>query len=135
MAREEIFQYPVFVQNAYFIIDFDIELTMDGIFLVLDNGIGAYIPNIIKAFKAIGDEKDADILTQITELISVESLHAETMQQELKEFQITSFAECHELDDEVYEQIEELESGLYLRTHFDMWSLLFAYLDDEITKC
>lgn len=132
MPREEIFQYPKFIQNAYFIIDFDTELTMEGILGVLDNSIGAYIPNIIEAFNTIGDNKDADILAQIGALVSVERLQAENNQQELEEFQITSFAECHELADEVYEQIEELESGFYLRSGFDMWSLLFGYLDEAI---
>ena len=133
MAREEIFQYPEFIQNAYFIIDFDVELTMEGIYGVLENSIVTYIPNIINAFQKIGDDKDADILKQIVELVSVESMREEK-NQDLEEYQITSFTECHELDDAVYEQIEELESEFYLKTDFDMWSLLFQYLDEEIKK-
>ena len=67
------------------------------------------------------------------ELVSVESMREEK-NQDLEEYQITSFTECHELDDAVYEQIEELESEFYLKTDFDMWSLLFQYLDEEIKK-
>ena len=47
-----------FIQVAYFIIAFDTEVTMEGIFTFLENSIGHYAPQIIKAFREIGDDND-----------------------------------------------------------------------------
>ena len=38
-----------FIQTASFLIEFDTELTMGGIFAFLENSIGHYAPNIIQA--------------------------------------------------------------------------------------
>jgi hypothetical protein len=54
-----------FIQVASFLIAFDTELTMEGIFTFLENSIGHYAPNIIQAFRTIGDNTDADTLEEI----------------------------------------------------------------------
>ena len=51
-----------------FLIAFDTELTMEGIFTFIENSIGHYAPNIIQAFRAIGDNADADTLEEICRL-------------------------------------------------------------------
>ena len=56
-----------FIQTASFLIAFDTELTMEGIFAFLENSIGHYAPNIIQAFRIIGDKNDADILNEEAE--------------------------------------------------------------------
>lgn len=49
-------------------------------------------------------------------------------------YEITSFNTDHELKEEVVEKIEELYKKIYLSTDFDIWELLFKYLDEQITK-
>ena len=44
------------------------------------------------------------------------------------------FSDEHELKEEVAERIEELDKQLYLHSGFDMWTLLFRYLDEQIEK-
>ena len=104
--NESIFDYPEFVQTAYFLIDFDTELGMDGIFGILHNSIFENIPEIIKSFERIGDKKEAELLSEIV-----------------------NYADNIGLNEK---KIGELGDGFYLYTGFDMWSLLFNYLDKEI---
>ena len=92
-----------FVQNAAFLIAFDTELAMEGIFGFLENSVGQYAPNIIQAFRAVGDNQDADILARICTLSEEET-------------------------------ISQLENQLYLNTDFDIWNLLYQYLDKSLEK-
>lgn len=98
--RSEWLEYADFIQTAVFLIDFDTELTMEGIFTCLENSISHYMPHIIKAFRTIGDYKDAETLSEICRLVSPG---------------LTS--------EEVPDEIERLESHLYLNTGFDMWQV------------
>ena len=98
-----------FIQVAAFLIDFDTELQMEGIFGFLVNSIVNYATNVIEAFKAIGDEKDAEILSEICYLNG----------------------NC-ELSEEIESEIEQLENQLYLNREFDIWQLLFEYLDSAL---
>ena len=107
---EQWSEWVDFIQVAYFIMAFDTELTMEGIFTFLENSIGHYAPQIIWAFREIGDDNDANIL----------------------EYEITSFNEDHELREEIVERITELAGKLYLKTGFDIWKLLFDFVDRKI---
>ena len=91
------------IQDASFLIAFDTELAMEGIFGFLENSVGQYAEQVIQAFRKIGDNQDADILTQICAL-----------------------------SEEEEEKASQLESQLYLNTDFDMWKLLYRYLDEKI---
>ncbi len=104
--REEWLKCPEFIQNACFLIDFDTELNMEGILTILINTDGEYLPHIIKAFRAIGDSQDAEILAEISRCKPPEPV----------------------------EKIVELEQQLYLNRDFDIWELLYQYLDKEIEK-
>ena len=122
------------IQIPAFLIAFDTELTMEGIFTFLENSLGHYALHIIHAFQAIGDEHDAMILSEICRLACPDILRKEFLDSNLQEYDISSFHDNHELNPEMIDKIEELESQLYLNTDFDMWSLLFQFLDSEIEK-
>ena len=107
---EEWLSWDEPVRTATFIIEFDTEFNMDGIFLILENSFGQYMPEVINAFRAIGDDNDADVLSEICRIAPP----------------------GHELSEEVAERIEELREKLYLYTDFDPWPLLFGYLDDKL---
>lgn len=123
-----------FIQTASFLIAFDTELTMEGIFTFLENSIGHYTPNIIKAFRAIGDNGDADTLEEICRLASPDVMRGEFLSGEYKEYDMTTFNNNHELTEEAEARITELDKQLYLHSGFDIWSLLFSYLDRHISK-
>lgn len=132
--RSEWLEYADFIQTAVFLIDFDTELAMEGIFTCLENSIGHYAPHIIKAFWTIGDHKDAEILSEICRLIPPDFLRAEFLSKGYNEYDISAFSDDHELSGEVLTEVERLESQLYLNTGFDMWQLLYDYLDRRIAE-
>lgn len=123
-----------FIQNASFLIAFDTELTLEGIFTFLENSIGHYAPNIIQAFRAIGDNTDADVLEEICRLAPPDVMRAEFLSGDYQEYDITTFDDNHELNKEVETKITELNKQLYLYNGIDIWSLLYTYLDEQIKK-
>lgn len=130
--RTEWLEYADFIKTAAFLIDFDTELNMEGIFTFLENSIGHYAPEIIKAFEAIGDFKDAEILTEICRLAPPDVMRGEFLSGGYSEYDISVFSDDHELNPEVADKIESLENQLYLNSGYDMWQILFDYLDREI---
>lgn len=127
--RSEWLECADFIQTALFLIDFDTELNMEGIFSFLENSIGHYAPNIIKAFRDIGDDKDADILSEICRLAPPDLIRGEFLSGDYSEYDISAFDDIHELNKEVLEKIEILENQLYLNTGSDIWQLLYNYLE------
>ncbi|MDE6673164.1 MAG: hypothetical protein K2K16_13405 [Ruminococcus sp.] len=130
--RSEWLKYNDFIQTAVFLIDFDTELSMEGIFTFLENSIGHYAPYIINAFRNIGDNADAEILSEICRLASPDFVRESFASKDYNEYDISYFNDNHELSEEVLNEIERLESKLYLNTGFDMWQLLYDYLDKRI---
>ena len=114
---------PDFIRNAMYIIDFDSEASMEGFAPPsIWNLTAEDYAGIIGAFRAIGDEADADILA--------ETLRLDTQYQE--KINSAEDADAQEtLQNELLDQIDELETGLYLNTDSDMWSLLYSYLDAQ----
>ena len=123
-----------FIQVASFLIAFDTELTMEGIFTFLENSIGHYAPYIIQAFRAIGDSNDADILEEICRLAPPDSIRSDFLSGSHPEYEINTFNENHELKEEVTEKIIALNKQLYLYSGFNIWELLVKYLDEQIKK-
>ncbi|MBR1527681.1 MAG: DUF4375 domain-containing protein [Oscillospiraceae bacterium] len=129
--RSQWLNWPDCFQTAAFLIDFDTELQMEGIFTFLENSIGHYAPEIIKAFRTIGDEKDAEILSEICRLAPPDVVRGESSDNH-QEYEISSFQEDHALCEETVNKIEALENQLYLNTDSDIWQMLFAYLDSQL---
>ena len=123
---------PEWAQNAAFIAAFDTELNMEGIFTFLENTIGHYAPEIIHAFRAIGDEEDADTLEEISRLAPPDAMRGEWTEKDYQQYDITSFNADHTLSDETAERIEELEQQLYLNTDRDMWERFYAYVGSSM---
>ena len=133
-SREEWLKCAEFIQVASFLIAFDTELNMQGIFTFLENSIGHYAPNIIQAFRAIGDDHDADTLEEICRLAPPDIMRGEFLSGDYQEYDLSVFDDDHELKEEVAERIEELNKQLYLHCGLDIWALLFKYLDEQIEE-
>ncbi len=124
--REKWFECESYIQNVLFILDFDTVCNMEGFSTPYDGYFAIdYYMKIIQAFQAIGDKHDADILS--------EALHLDTHYTE----QIESIDEDDESDavyDVFCDKIAELEKGLYLNTDYDMWALLYEYVESHIKQ-
>ncbi|MDE6101722.1 MAG: hypothetical protein K2F73_01905, partial [Ruminococcus sp.] len=60
-------------------------------------------------------------------------MRGEFLNFDYNEYDISVFGDDHELNPEVADKIDLLESQLYLNTDFDIWQLLYDYLDREIS--
>ena len=94
-----------FIQTASFLIAFDTELTMEGIFAFLE---------------------------KICQIAPPDIMRGEFLSETQQEYDITTFNDNHELNEEAEARIEELNKQLYLHSGIDIWSLLFTYLDEQI---
>ena len=124
--RENWSKCDEFIQNALFIIDFDTVTNMEG-FSTPSFGYLAseYYSQIIRAFRAIGDDSDADI---IAEAGRIDPYYKKILDSTKDKY------EYEKIDDEFNEKIDKLENKLYLNTGFDMWTLLYKYIDEQIGK-
>ena len=59
-------------------------------------------------------------------------MRGEFLSETQQEYNITTFNDNHELNEEAEARIEELNKQLYLHSGIDIWSLLFTYLDEQI---
>ena len=59
-------------------------------------------------------------------------MRGEFLSETQQEYDITTFNDDHELNEEAEARIEELNKQLYLHNGIDIWSLLFTYLDKQI---
>ena len=124
--REHWSECEEFIQNALFIIDFDTVTNMEGFSTPYDGYFTSeeYL-GIIKAFQAIGDNNDANILAEALRLDSYYQRMLDSTEDENK---------SDEIYDEFSEKLDDLEKDLYLFTEFDMWTLLHKYIDEQIRK-
>ncbi len=129
---EQWLQCPEPLQNACFLIAFDTELTMEGIFTFLENSLGHYASCIVHAFRMIGAQEDAGALEQICDIAPPDLMRGEFLENAWEEYALSTFNEDHELTEGAVELIEHLSGRLYLHTGRDIWSLLFQYLDREL---
>lgn len=117
---EDYLQLPEFIRTACLIIAFDTEANMEGFFTPLDeNNISPYYSEIIQAFRTIGDDTDADVLTEAYRL----ALHYKELMDRSED------EESEKIYDEAAEKIGKLGDRSYLYTDFDIWELLYKYLD------
>ena len=122
--EDQLFECEEFLQNAALIIDFDSETSMEGFSTPYIGSVTVeYYSRIIGAFRAIGDDHDADILS--------EALRLDTHYTKLLD-DADSDAENDALYKEFSSKLGELEKELYTKTDFDVWSLLYDYVDRHI---
>lgn len=123
-TREQRLECDEPLKNAMCIIDFDTEANMEGFATpYIGNFSADYYAQIVNAFRAVGDDNDADVID-------------EALQVDLQYTKLLDSAEDTDEADRLYEEfsdkIDELEQRLYLTTDFDMWSLLYRYLDEYL---
>lgn len=116
--RDNLANIPEVVRVIILIIDFDVEVHMNGMLGFLENSIGLYFEETIEAFRTIGARETTRILEDIRSTMSpfgVSTTQLRGNLQNSEEYEITSFNETHgEATGIMGEQIEELASQLYL---------------------
>lgn len=122
--KEDWSKCAEFIQVALMIIDFDTVINMEGFptphygYFTLEE-----YNRIVNAFRSIGDDNDADILAEAGEIdLYYDQLLAASKGTE----------KWDALYDEFSSKLDMLEQELYISTDFDIWSLLYEYLDEQI---
>jgi len=127
--RNSIEELPEMLRIIIWIIDFDTELTMNGILGFLENSSGRYLSETVAALQLIGATKDAALLKEIEK--QVEKINVET-KIELNPYQVTSFEDRHSINEEALKKIEELADRLYLNSDDrNVFGYLVTYLSDH----
>lgn len=115
-----------FIRNALLILDFDTVSNMEGFSTPFDGYFtrDSYA-KMIGAFREIGDDRDAEILS---EAFRLDAHYTELLES------VSSEEESETVYDAFCERIDALEKELYLNSDFDMWALLYAYLERHIRQ-
>jgi hypothetical protein len=98
VLRHAIRELPDAIRIPILIIDFDIELNMNGILGFLENSTGRFLAETIAAFEAIGATRTAATLRRIDAImlehgVTTADLHADLSRLSL--FQVTTFVASH----------------------------------------
>ena len=67
-VREILYKYPQFVRDVILIIDYDIEIQMEGLDNVIYGDFGEQLPEIIQALDNCGAGYEADVLREAREM-------------------------------------------------------------------
>ena len=124
--REKWSECDDFIRNALLILDFDTVSNMEGFSTPFDGYFtrDSYA-EMIRAFREIGDDRDAEILS---EAFRLDVYYTELMER------VSSDDESETVYDAFCGRIDALEKELYLNSDFDMWALLYAYLERHIRQ-
>ena len=70
LESEEFKQLPEWIKDIIFILDFETEYEMQGLFTYLENSTGHYLPETIQSFKRTDNNDIADILIELKDLLA-----------------------------------------------------------------
>jgi len=134
--RENLELIPEVLKDIILIIDFDTELTMNGIVGFLENSSGFYLT--LDAFKRIQLFQDLEVLNRIKSILLENGVMLETLREHvnnLTEYQVASFLEIHGKElSSVFQSIENEADQLYLYRNDDIFKQLFFYVEANKEK-
>ncbi|WP_326400096.1 DMP19 family protein [Paenibacillus ottowii] len=127
--RDMIYEVPESLRTIILLIDFDTELSMNGVFGFLENSTRKYLNETISGLKLIRAEKDSSTMEEIKKLIEDINFNGEI---KLEPYQITIFEERHDINERILERIKELADGLYVYSiERDIFDYLIDYLSNN----
>ena len=125
---------------AILLLDFDIEVSMNGLLGFLENSTGAYLDQTIEAFRMLGVTQTAETLCRVREAMSRHSVTHQSLREphlHTTEYQITSLRELHgsALDD-FADEVSRLGDSLYVHdgSQDSPWPLVEVYLERHVTE-
>ncbi|MBD0381923.1 DMP19 family protein [Paenibacillus sedimenti] len=137
LRQEEIFiQLPVILQDIILILDFDIELQMNGIIGFLENSTGNYIEETILSLDRINATKDFKIMNDIKVLLSLNGISTKKLREDVNNlslYQVTNSSEIHDNQNvELLNKIATQADQLYLyRDNDSIFDNLFKYVEEK----
>lgn len=133
---ETFYKLPEIIRDIILLINFDTEVTMQGILGFLENSTGLYFKDTIQSFEKVKAKDDYKILCKIDSVIekynvSTTDLRKSVSNQEL--YGISNFAELHGTDsEEMVEEIIFLADELYVsHEERNVFDHLIEYIDQK----
>jgi hypothetical protein len=134
-VRPRVLSVPSALRVVILIIDFDTEVTMQGILGFLENSTGLYFAETIEAFDLIKAQATSDTLRRISAILEANLVSPEQLRADLSDltpYAITSFAKAHGDLGDLPEDVESEAEKLYLHAETgsgeDIWALLDSYV-------
>jgi len=115
----EIFdKLPDVIKDIILVIDFDTELSINGILGFLENSTGLFLEDTIKTLERIGAYEDCEILKNIQSLMLRYGVNTKQLRDDVnygKQYDITNFSKTHgNTHNDMAYKISEVAEGLYL---------------------
>lgn len=122
---------------AILLIDFDTEVSMNGLLGYLENSTGAYLDQTIEACRVLGARQTTDTLRRVRDVMASCEVSHQRLREPFRhtvEHQITSFSELHDgsLGD-FADEVSRLEKLLYMhdRAQASPFPLLEVFLEQH----
>ena len=139
--REDLRSVPEALRIPILLIDFDTELSMNGILGFLENSTGRYLADTIAALETIAAHDTAAVLLTIERIMADHGVTHERLRADnarMQEWQITTFAESHgeelsQMAKAIGREAERLY--LYARIHGREREPVFDLLSAYIEQC
>lgn len=128
------------VHLAVLLIDFDSEVTINGLLGFLENPTGAFLNETIDAFQMLEANETTHVLRRIQDVMNKHAVSHERLRgtaNQANEYQITSFSELHNSSlDDFAEEVGDIEQTLYMhdKSQSSPFRLLEAYLEQHATE-
>lgn len=119
LRDEAIFpKLPRLLLDIILLVDFDTELSMNGVTGFLENSSGKYINETIEVLERIGAYKDAEALKTIKNILKDNNLNTKLLNedvQRLNQYEVSNFMQIHQITDmKIIDQIESISEKFYL---------------------
>ncbi len=141
-ARERLREIAEPLRVPILILDFDTEVTMQGILGFLENSTGLFFAETIEAFEKIGALKTVSVLRAIGDTLKKHGVTTDQLRADFfgtEQYQITSFSKLHGDLGTLPDEIEDNARRLYLHGQPDtaeaVWQLLEAFVENHRVEC
>lgn len=119
LRDEAIFpKLPRLLLDIILLVEFDMELNMNGVTGFLENSSGKYINETIEVLERINAYKDANALKTIKKILQDNNLNTKLLNddlQNLNQYEISEFMQIHRIaDSKIIDQIENVSENFYL---------------------
>lgn len=126
LESEEFRQLPQWVKDTVFILDFETEYEMQGLYTYLENSTGHYLPEVIESFKRSDNTAISDILAELKNALEKIGLSPDLIRNSEKDLSCDKYPQISEIIDETDSRlssfIEEKE----------FWAKVTAYVQKAI---
>ena len=128
LESDEFQQLPEWVKDFVFILDFETEYEMQGLYTYLVNSTGHYLPNVILSFERSENSEIANLLTELQDTLTSVGLSPDILRSSEKDLSIDDFPE-------IFEKLDDIDNNLTIFIEKKkFWDNITIYMQREMNK-